>query len=228
MIKYRVIARRCEVTPAAQHAIDRELMRLDPLLRHFDPDLVHLELVVEHHARREEFLGSIRLSVFNQILPAKRNTGPTLDTLLRRAFDDLEEQLSRLKSKLRRDYAHERKRLSLRPEAVRVLEREMQEERELLDQALAGDRRAFETLVRTEVPGLSAAIGRALAERGRQPTREALEHVLADVTTIAFREFPRKPARWSLGGWLAWLARRELARESQGLAVAQSAEQPAS
>jgi len=110
---------------------------------------------------------------------------------------------------------------------VRAHERALLEERELLDRALAGDREAFDRLVEEELPGLRRAIERALLDVGTEPTPERVEHVLADVLAIAFRELARKPARWSLGGWLAWIARREMERESAGVAVAQSVEEPA-
>ena len=61
-----------------------------------------------------------------------------------------------------------------------------------------------------------------LEEEGREASPEAIEHLMADALTIAFRDLARKPARWSLSGWLAWIARRELRREARGEALTQS------
>lgn len=224
MVELHVKTQRCELSPADQRGLDRYRERLDRRLRHFDPDLVHLTIEIDRHPRTGQYVGSFRLTLLNQALPAKRNSGPTIEALLKQAFDDIEEQLSRFKSNLRRDYAHERKRASLPPEAIRYQERELMAERELLDRALAGDRTAFDTLINDERPGLSTVIASELVARGQEPRPETIDHVMADVLTTAFRDLARKPARWSFGGWLAWLARRQLQRESKGHAVAQSAE----
>jgi ribosome-associated translation inhibitor RaiA len=226
-MELHLTTKRCELTPSAQKVLERHLEQLRRRLRYYDPDLLHLELAVERHARKKEYRGSIRLSLGNHVLPAKRNRAETLEGLLKAAFEDLEEQLDRFRARVRREYAHERKRASLPQEVVRAHERALLEERELLDRALAGDREAFDRLIEEELPGLRRAIERALLDVGAEPTPEQVEHILADVLAIAFRELPRKPARWSLGGWLAWIARREMERESAGVAVAQSVEEPA-
>lgn len=223
-MKYHVTTRHCELTPAAEREIERQVGRLERRLAHVDPDLAHLTLHLEYDARRDEYRGSIRLTLLGKVLPAKRNRGPAITALLKRAFDDVEEQVARLMAKLRRDYTYERKRASLTPEVLRALERSVLEERELLDRALAGDRAAFNALVDREMPILSRVVARELGAHGRQPSPEAIEHVMADVLAIAERELAKKPARWSLAGWLAWIARREIRREAGQQAVAQSAE----
>lgn len=225
-MKFTLKTHRCTLTPAERAELDRRLDLLDRRLQHFDPDLVHLSLDIERHARRSEYRGSIRLVLLNHALPAKRNVAPTPSVLIKRTFEDLEEQVERFKARLRGEYTHERRRASLSPEAVHAVERELLAERELLDRALLGDEAAFRNLINRELPGVSAAIGRMLAERGQDASAEAVEHVLMDVLTRAFSELPRKPARWSYGGWLAWLARRLLEQEARGLVVAQSIESP--
>lgn len=223
-MKFHLLTKRCELTPSAQRILERHLERLERRLRYYEPDLVHLELAVERHARRNEYTGSIRLRLGSRVLPAKRNRAETLEGLLNAAFEDLEEQLDRFQARVRREYVHERKRASLPPEVVRAHERELLEERELLDRALAGDREAFDRLVARELPGLRRVIERELVGSGAGSER--VEHVLADTLAIAFRELVRKPARWTMAGWLAWIARREIERERAGVAVAQSVEEP--
>lgn len=226
-MKLTLTTRRCELTERDRELLDHHLKRLEQELVHFNPDLVHLTLDIERHARREEYTGRIRLALMNNVLPAKRNVAPTLSALLKLAFDDLHEQLHRFKSQLRRDYMHERRRASLSPEMVKYQERVLLDERELLDRALAGDRAAFDALVNRELPALTRAVERLLAEYGRPTNPETVEHVLADVLTTAFTELARKPTRWSMAGWLTWLARRMIRRDVKEEAVAQSEEHPA-
>lgn len=225
MTKLHVTTHACQLSPVDEREIEHQVQRLDRRLPHVDPDLVHLTLAIKRDVRRDAYYGSIRLTLFDRVLPAKRNNGPTIAVLLKRAFEDLvEDQLPRFMAKLRRDYTYERKRASLSGEAVRALERSLHQERELLDRALAGDRAAFRALVDTEMPVLSRVVANVLVEHGREPSPEAIQHALADALAIGERELPKKPARWSLSGWLAWLARREIRREARQQAVAQSAE----
>jgi len=224
MIKHHVTTQRCDLSPIDEREIERFIARLERRLPHVDDDLVHLTIAVEYQPRRDEYEGSIRLTLFNRVLRAKRNAGPTIQALLKQAFDDLDGQLTRFMGKLRRDFTYQRKRPSIAPETARMIERDMLAKRELLDRALAGNREAFNALVDTELPILSRAIASALVERQIDPSPEAIEHVMADVLVIAARDLAKKPARWSLSGWLAWLARREIEREANRQAVAQSAE----
>lgn len=223
-VKLQVTSHDVELSPADQELIERYRARLAPRLRHFDPDLVHLALSIWQQARTGDYLATVRLTLLNNhTLPARRNSGPSIAVVLKRAFEDIEEQLGRFKSKLRREYTYERKRTSLAHDAVQAHERELLEERELLDRALTGDRAAFDTLAEAELPGLSQAIAEGLREQGREDTPEAIEQVIADVLTAAFAELARKPTRWSLGGWLVWLARRQIRHTARGPAVAQAA-----
>ena len=205
-----------ELSREDQEVIERHRAKLERQLRHFDPDLVHLTVNVERQLRNGDYLASVRLTLLNNhTLPARRNSGPAVAVVLRRAFEDIEEQLIRFKSKLRREYTYERKRASLAPDVVQVHERALLEERELVDRAVTGDRAAFDTLVDAELSALSQVIARTLIEHGREVGPEGIERAMEDVLATAFGDLARKPARWSLGGWLLWLARRRLRREAQ-------------
>ena len=197
-MQLHLTTRRFELPAGLEDDLRRRMEHLAPRLRHFNPDLVHLDVTLEWHPRKREYSGSFRLSAAGALLPARRNRAASAEGLLDAAFDDLEEQLARYTARLRRERHHERKRASTRSqEALEARERALLEERELLD--------------------------RALREAGRDPLPEVIEHVLADVLAAAHQRLPEKPARWSIPGWLTWLARRQVRRELQGLAVAQSA-----
>lgn len=98
------------LTPADEARLDRRVARLEKRLRSFEPDLVHLQVVIEKHPRREEYTGSIRLVVLEQVLTASRNAAASVATLLTEVFDDVEEQLDRLKAGLRGETARGRAR----------------------------------------------------------------------------------------------------------------------
>lgn len=222
-MKLHLATKRFDPPPSLETDLQRYLQHLAPRLRHFEPDLVHLDVAIEWHPRKRDYSGSFRLSAAGGLLPARRNRAAALEGLLDAAFDDLEEQLTRYMSRLRREHRFERKRTSAASdEVVQARERALLEERELLDRALAGDREAFDRLVTDDLPEVERAIAQALAEAGREPSRETTQHVLADVMVVALRALPEKPARWSMPGWLTWLARRQIRREVAGLAVAQS------
>ncbi len=223
MLRYHLTTQRHTWTDADERALQRRLQRLEPQLRHFRPDLVALDIRIVHQPRADEYVGSFRLSLPGTVLVARRNRAASVAMLLHQAFADLEERLARYKARLRREYAHERKRAALEPEQVRFLERELLDQRELLDRALAGDRAAFDTLVEHELPGLRRRVERLLTAAGRDASEEAVEHVVADVLAKGMAQLARKPARWSLGGWLGWLAQRVVRHEVSGLAAAQPA-----
>lgn len=212
-MEVHVTTQRCELGGHTREVLDRSVARLQRRLRHFRPDLVHLEIRMERAARKEEYTGSARLYLPGRVLYARRNRSATPEGWLRAAFDDLEEQLSRYKAKLRREHAHERRRASLPPEAVEAYERALLEERELLDRALAGDREAFDRLAEEDLPALYRTVERELLRLGRTVTPEAVQEAVADTLSVGFRNLSRKPARWTVGGWLAWVAKRVLRME---------------
>lgn len=212
-MEVHVSTQRFELSAHAREVLDRSVARLQRRLRHFPTDLTRLELRVQRAARKEEYTGSARLFLPGTVLSARRNRSATPDGWLRAAFEDLEEQLSRYKAKLRREHAHERRRASLPPEAVEAYEQALLEERELLDRALAGDRDAFDRLAEEDLPALHRVVEREMLRLGRAVTPEAVQQAVADALLVGFRNLSRKPARWTLGGWLGWVARRVLRME---------------
>jgi ribosome-associated translation inhibitor RaiA len=96
------------LTPANEAQLERRAARLERRLRRFDPDLVHLQVVMEKHPRREEYTGSVRLVVLEQVLAASRNKAASVRTLLTQVFRDIESQLDRMKAALRGEPARGR------------------------------------------------------------------------------------------------------------------------
>lgn len=223
-MQLHLTAKGLDITPDVEATLTRHLDRLRPRLRHFAPDLVHLDLALRRHPRKQEYSGSIRLSVAGTLLPSRLNRAGTLEGLIKAAFDDLEEQLSRHKARLRRDHAHERRRASLPQETIGGWERALLEERELLDRTVAGDRDAFDRLVEEDLPSVRRRMLEALIERRQDPRPEIVEQILGDVLTVAARQVARKPPRWSMNGWLTWLARKEIRRRVNAMPVTRTAQ----
>ncbi|HSL72395.1 MAG TPA: hypothetical protein VK864_19260, partial [Longimicrobiales bacterium] len=140
----------------------------------------------------------------------RRNTAARIRTLLVSAFDDLEAELGRFVARLRGNERWQRKRGSRSAAAFRDASDQLRDERALIDRALAGDRTAFEVLADNRLAGVRREIQNTLAAQGHQPTDDELDRTLATTLTRAFRDLKRKPERWSIHGWLSWVARREL------------------
>jgi ribosome-associated translation inhibitor RaiA len=198
------------LTPADHDVLWRRIRSLEARLEHVEPDLINLQIVLEAQPRRTEYTGHVRLVVMNQVLAARRNQAKRVRTLLHRAFDDLEEQLERFNAGLRREVAWERKRGARSTTAFRAAEQELTEERALLDRALAGERAAFDRVAETQLAGVRKVIFDSLSAAGHDITTRELDTELEWVLARAYERLDRKPERWTLHGWLAHVARREL------------------
>ena len=87
----------CTLSAMAMRTFERRVRRLERLVPYIDPDLVHLNLVVEHHPRRQDFQCSLRLTLKDRTLAATRQHAPDLKSLLAEAFERVEGQLKRLR-----------------------------------------------------------------------------------------------------------------------------------
>jgi hypothetical protein len=197
-----------------QAAVTHLEQQLDRYLTHMDPDLVALTLDLEKHSRREEFLGSGRLVIFNRALPARKNSAPSLPVLVKRIGEDLEDQVRRFRARLGREYVYGRKRTALTSAELELAERQMGADRDLFDRALAGDEAAWQELVELERPRLRGLIAAELGAGSDGEDDQTVDDMLARVLEIGFQDLARKPARWSLFGWLTRLARREARRST--------------
>jgi ribosome-associated translation inhibitor RaiA len=93
--------------------VDRHLRKLGTLLKNYAPDLVQLHGSFEKHPRRSEYAFSVSLSLPTGSLHAT-GEGPDPRACARQGFAELEAQVKKHQSLLRKDYEWKRKRV--RPE----------------------------------------------------------------------------------------------------------------
>ena len=86
----------------------RYLQKLGRLLRSYAPDLVQLHGSFEKHPRKMEYTFSVNLSLPTGTLHAT-GVGPEARLSVKRAFAELEGQVKKHQSRLRRDYQWKRK-----------------------------------------------------------------------------------------------------------------------
>ena len=89
--------------------VERRTAKLGKLLKSFSPDLVQLHGAIEKHPRRVEYQFSLNLSLPTGSMHAT-GTGPDVRLSVKQAFSDLETQVKKHLSKLRKDYQWKRKR----------------------------------------------------------------------------------------------------------------------
>jgi len=87
----------CTLSAIEAQALERRLARIERMVPRLDPDLMHLQLVVERHPRRTEYRCSLRLTLKDTVLSATRQRSPAVRALLNEAFDRLEAQLNRMR-----------------------------------------------------------------------------------------------------------------------------------
>lgn len=198
------------LSPADEKVLLHRIQRLERRLGKFQEDLVHLEIAITPRPRRGRYEGEIRLVLMNTVLPANRASAPSVRTLLAKSFDALEREVARLKAGLRGEADWKRKRGARGRDGVRNAERRLHEARARLDQAMAGDRKAFDVLAEVELAGLRKIILESLSNNSHEVTNEELDEALSVVMSRAFRTLRDKPEDWSMHRWLARVARRQL------------------
>ncbi|HXN24163.1 MAG TPA: HPF/RaiA family ribosome-associated protein [Candidatus Dormibacteraeota bacterium] len=102
---YKHVALREPVEAAAAHF----LVKLERLLQSYSPDLLKLHGGFEKHPRKEEYSLSLNLSLPTGVLHAT-GTGPDARSSVKQAFYELEGQVKKHQSRLRKDYEWKRKR----------------------------------------------------------------------------------------------------------------------
>jgi hypothetical protein len=200
-----------DLTEDDHATLKRLVANLERKLLHFQPDLADLEVDLTRQPRRREFASHIRLVVMGQSLAASRNREDSVSTLLRKSFSDLEEQMDRLNAGLRGERKWERKRGSRAADGREDATRALAELRSRMDAAMQQKgATGLSALADSRLRGLRSTIFEMMAKGDAQPTDEQLDRALLLALDAAQRNIARKPEGWSIEGWLAWTARREL------------------
>ena len=108
-MKVSVSYKHVEAREPVEREVSRYLSKLGKLLRSYAPDLVQLHASLEKHPRKTEYTFSLNLSLPMGTLHC---TGVAADVRgsVKKAFAELEGQVKKHQSKLRKDYQWKRKR----------------------------------------------------------------------------------------------------------------------
>jgi ribosomal subunit interface protein len=98
-----------EAHQSIEKEIDRHTGKLNRLLKSYEPDLTQLHTTFSKNGRAEEFPCTLTLALPTGRLHAT-GTGALLRTSCKHAFSELESQLKKHQSRLRKDYEWKRKR----------------------------------------------------------------------------------------------------------------------
>jgi ribosome-associated translation inhibitor RaiA len=115
-MKLSITYKNVEPHKPAEKEVERYAGKLSRLLKSYEPDLVLLHGVFSKNPRREENSFSLNLSLPTGTLHAT-GTGDNVRASCKQAFTELESQLKKHQSLLRKDYEWKRK----RPRAVPAL-----------------------------------------------------------------------------------------------------------
>jgi ribosomal subunit interface protein len=108
-MKIAISYKHVESPKDVEAAVERHLAKIGKLLKTYAPDLVQLHGDFEKHLRRTEFNFSVNLSLPTGTLHAT-GKGPDAKTSARAGFTELESQIKKHQSRLRKDYEWKRKR----------------------------------------------------------------------------------------------------------------------
>jgi ribosome-associated translation inhibitor RaiA len=108
-MKISISYRHVESPQVVEKALNRRILKVDKLLKSYEPDLVQLHGGFEKQPHRAEYVFSLNLSLPTGTLHATGD-GPDPSTGARKAFVELESQIKKHQSRLRKDYEWKRKR----------------------------------------------------------------------------------------------------------------------
>jgi ribosomal subunit interface protein len=110
-MKIAISYKNVEVPSAVEPAVERHIDKIEVLLKSYEPDLVQLHGSFEKHPRRTSYAFDVSVSLPTGTLHA---TGEASDpvTCARKGFSELESQIKKHQSRLRKDYQWKRKRPS--------------------------------------------------------------------------------------------------------------------
>jgi ribosome-associated translation inhibitor RaiA len=108
-LKLSVSHKREEWRYTVDKETEKRVVKIQKLLKHYDPDLVMLHGTLDKHAKKEEYSFVLNLSLPTGTLHA---TGEDDDVsgCIKRAFKEIETQIKKHVSLIRKDYEWKRKR----------------------------------------------------------------------------------------------------------------------
>jgi ribosome-associated translation inhibitor RaiA len=116
-MKLSIAYKHVEPHKPVEKEVERSASKLNRLLQSYEPDLVQLHGVYSKSPRMEEYSFSLNLSLPTGTLHAT-GVGENIRASCRQAFSELQTQVKKHQSRLRKDYEWKRKRP--RPEAAAV------------------------------------------------------------------------------------------------------------
>ncbi len=108
-MKLSISYKHLEPHEAIETQVTRRVKKLAPLLKSYEPDLVQLHGVFSKNTHNEEHSFSLNLSLPTGTMHAT-GKGANLRASCKQAFNELEVQVKKHQSLLRRDYEWKRKR----------------------------------------------------------------------------------------------------------------------
>jgi ribosomal subunit interface protein len=108
-MKVSISYRNVEARQKIESALQRYIAKMSKLLKSYDPDLVQFHGGFEKQPHRTEYTFSANLSLPTGTLHAT-GQGPDPSASGRKAFAELEKQIKKHQSRLRKDYEWKRKR----------------------------------------------------------------------------------------------------------------------
>jgi len=108
-MKTAISYKNVEAPSAVEPAVQRHVEKISVLLQCYDPDLVQLHGSFEKHPRRTLYAFDVSVSLPTGTLHAT-GEAPDAVTCARKGFAELESQIKKHQSRLRKDYEWKRKR----------------------------------------------------------------------------------------------------------------------
>jgi ribosomal subunit interface protein len=108
-MKISISYKHVDAHETAEKQSDRHIAKLSRLLKSYEPDLVQLHGVFSKNSHNQEHSFSLNLSLPTGTLHAT-GVGDTLRASCKQAFTELEVQVKKHQSRLRKDYEWKRKR----------------------------------------------------------------------------------------------------------------------
>jgi ribosomal subunit interface protein len=115
-MKVSISYKHVDAHETAEKQSERHIAKLGRLLKSYEPDLVQLHGVFSKNAHSEEYTFSVNLSLPTGTLHAT-GTGDSMRASCKEAFTELETQVKKHQSRLRKDYEWKRKRPRPQPVA---------------------------------------------------------------------------------------------------------------